>query len=77
MLIVRDHGPGIPEEEQPRLFDGFYRGSNVGNLPGTGLGLAITRRCVELLGGTITLASTPGRGAAFTVTLPLRPPPAP
>jgi PAS domain S-box-containing protein len=72
-LAVRDHGIGIPAEEQSRLFDGFFRGSNVGNRPGTGLGLAITRRCVERLGGRIELDSRPGCGSTFTVTLPLAP----
>lgn len=71
ILAICDHGIGIPEEEQAHLFDGFFRGSNVGNLPGTGLGLAITRRCVELLGGRIDLQSSPGHGTTFTVTLPL------
>jgi signal transduction histidine kinase len=68
------HGCGIPEDEQPHLFDGFFRGSNVGNTPGTGLGLAITRRCVELLGGAIAVDSAAGQGTTFTVTLPLAPP---
>ena len=71
VLGIRDHGVGIPQEEQAQLFEGFFRGSNVGNLPGTGLGLAITRRCVELLGGTITLQSAPGLGSTFNVTLPI------
>lgn len=71
VLSIRDHGVGIPQEEQANLFEGFFRGSNVGNLPGTGLGLAITRRCVELLGGNITLRSAPGLGSTFYVTLPI------
>lgn len=74
ILSVHDQGAGIPEDEQPHLFDGFYRGSNVGNTPGTGLGLAITQRCVELLGGSIALQSSPGNGTSFTVILPLAPP---
>jgi PAS domain S-box-containing protein len=73
-LSVHDHGCGIPAEEQPHLFDGFFRGSNVGNTPGTGLGLAITRRCVDLLGGTIAVHSKPGSGTTFTVNLPLTQP---
>ncbi len=73
-LTFRDHGCGIPEDEQAHLFDGFFRGSNVGNTPGTGLGLAITRRCIELLGGTIAVHSATGQGTTFTVTLPLAPP---
>ena len=71
VLSIRDHGVGIPEEERVHLFEGFYRGSNVGNQPGTGLGLAITRRCVELLGGNITLTSAHGSGSTFIVTLPV------
>jgi PAS domain S-box-containing protein len=73
-LTVRDRGVGIPEDEQAHLFEGFFRGSNVGNIPGTGLGLTITQRCVELLGGTITLRSLPGEGTTFSVTLPLEAP---
>jgi signal transduction histidine kinase len=69
-LTISDYGCGIPQDEQDHLFDGFFRGSNVGNTPGTGLGLAITRRCVELLGGTISVESAAGRGTTFTVTLP-------
>jgi PAS domain S-box-containing protein len=71
VLSIRDHGIGIPEDEQAHLFDGFFRGSNVGNLPGTGLGLAITHRCVDLLGGSIRLQSRPSQGTTFIVTLPL------
>jgi hypothetical protein len=56
-LAVHDQGCGIPADEQARLFEGFFRGSNVGNTPGTGLGLAIMRRCIELLGGVITVHS--------------------
>jgi PAS domain S-box-containing protein len=74
VLAIRDHGIGIPPDEQIHLFDGFFRGSNVGNLPGTGLGLAITRRCVELLGGVISVHSAANAGTTFTVTLPLVPP---
>lgn len=74
-LAIQNQGPPIPAEDQAQLFEGFYRGTNVGNLPGTGLGLAITRRCVELLGGTIHLDSCHDHGTTFTVTLPLSPAP--
>lgn len=74
VLTICNQGPGIPTEEQAQLFDGFFRGSNVGNLPGTGLGLAITHRCVELLGGRISLHSSDGHGTTFTVTLPIHTP---
>ena len=73
VLTIRNQGPGIPEDEQAHLFEGFFRGSNVGNLPGTGLGLAITHRCVELLGGSIGLQSSATNDTTFTVTLPLSP----
>lgn len=74
IFTVQNAGDAIPEDEQAHLFEGFFRGSNVGNTPGTGLGLAITHRCVELLGGTIRLESGNGSGTTFTVTLPLDPP---
>jgi PAS domain S-box-containing protein len=74
VLTMRDHGCGIPQEEQAHLFEGFFRGTNVGNTPGTGLGLAITRRCVELLGGTIAVQSAENAGTTVTVTLPHSPP---
>lgn len=69
---VRDQGIGIPEQDLPHLFGDFHRASNVGNIPGTGLGLAIVKRAVESHGGDITVASTPGNGTCFTVTIPLR-----
>lgn len=69
-LTMRDQGRGIPPDEQAHLFEGFFRGSNVGNTPGTGLGLAITRRCVDLLGGRISVESSRDSGTAFIVTLP-------
>ncbi len=69
---VRDRGIGIPAEDLPRLFGDFHRASNVGNIPGTGLGLAIVKRAVESHGGAIQVASQPGGGTCFTVTIPLR-----
>ena len=74
VFLIRDHGVGIPPEDQPHLFDGFRRGGNVGQTPGTGLGLVITKRCVELHGGAITFTSRENDGATFTVRLPLFPP---
>jgi PAS domain S-box-containing protein len=69
--VVRDHGIGIPEADQPWLFDAFRRGDNVGQRPGTGLGLVIVKRCVELHGGGIQVRSRVGEGTAVTVRLPL------
>jgi PAS domain S-box-containing protein len=68
---IRDHGMGIPEEDQPWLFDAFHRGRNVGHVPGTGLGLTIVKRCVELHRGKIRIESAVDQGTDVTVTLPL------
>lgn len=70
-LRVADHGIGIPEADQARLFEAFHRGANVGDIPGTGLGLVIVKRCVDLHGGTITMQSSAHQGTTFTVRLPL------
>ncbi len=71
VLRVQDQGIGIPAADLPRLFESFYRGSNVGAIPGTGLGLAIVRQAVRTHGGTITCDSREGQGTTFTVTLPI------
>lgn len=70
VIIVRDHGIGIPLDEQDNLFQPFQRASNVDHIPGTGLGLVIVRRSVEILGGTLDLQSTPNVGTTITVRLP-------
>jgi signal transduction histidine kinase len=67
---IQDRGIGIPIEDQARLFEPFYRSSNVGTISGTGLGLAIAQRCVELQGGKVVVESEVGVGTTFTVTLP-------
>ncbi len=71
-ITVRDSGPGIPESELPRIFERFYRGTNVGEAraSGSGLGLAIARSIVDMHGGDIAVASVVGKGTVFTVTLP-------
>lgn len=70
-IVVADHGIGIPAEDQRKLFELFFRASNVGSVAGTGLGLVVVRRCVEAHHGTIALESTEGRGTHFTVKLPM------
>ncbi len=73
-MWVSDTGIGIPAEEHSRIFDEFTRldrKSQAGHKGGAGLGLAIARRIVEAHGGNITVASSPGQGSTFTVTLPL------
>ena len=68
---IQDNGIGIPVEDQKRLFEPFYRATNVGTISGTGLGMAIVKNSVELHGGTITLESEENAGARFIVELPL------
>lgn len=72
-ITVRDTGIGIPEEDQGRLFDKFYRGKNALKLEteGTGLGLFIAHNIIEAHRGAIAFTSTEGQGTAFTITLPL------
>jgi signal transduction histidine kinase len=71
VLAVRDTGVGIPPEVQEHLFQPFMRASN--SRRGTGLGLAIVKGLVDQLDGDITYETAPGRGTAFTVTLPVHP----
>lgn len=68
---IRDQGPGIPEGEQGRIFERFYRAPATRSKPGTGLGLAIVKHLCRLMGGEVTVESEPGRGAVFRVRLPL------
>lgn len=69
-LSVRDEGPGIPEQDLPRVFERFYKGEASRADAGTGLGLAIVKHLVRIHGGTASVESPPGQGARFTVRLP-------
>jgi len=73
-ITVADTGPGIPPEEQTRIFEQFHQidSSNTKAKGGTGLGLAIAKQIVEMHGGRIWVESTPGRGASFQLELPIR-----
>jgi PAS domain S-box-containing protein len=73
-LEVSDTGIGIPEDEQPLLFERFFRSTNAQELevPGTGLGLSIVKTIVASHGGNIRVQSLPGRGTTFSVELPLQ-----
>jgi two-component system, OmpR family, sensor kinase len=69
-ITVRDQGIGIGPEKLGRVFDRFERAVSARNYGGLGLGLYIASQIVDAHGGTIAVASTPGHGATFTVTLP-------
>lgn len=70
VLEVVDSGPGIPEDELPRVFDRFFRGRRA-RANGSGIGLAVVSELVRAHGGGVRAGNQPGRGAVFTVTLPL------
>jgi signal transduction histidine kinase len=74
-ISVRDHGPGMPLEEQAELFKRYQRGSTAAGVGGLGLGLHVVREIVESHGGTVGVDARPGKGSTFTVTLPLASPP--
>ncbi|MFJ9867153.1 sensor histidine kinase [Streptomyces sp. NPDC101165] len=70
VLTVRDHGPGIPADELPHVFDRFWRSPSARALPGSGLGLSIVARTVQQAGGEVALARADGGGTVATVRLP-------
>jgi signal transduction histidine kinase len=72
-LEVVDHGIGIPQVEQQKIFDKFYRVGDplVHNTKGSGLGLSLVRHIVEAHGGEVSVDSVPGRGSKFTINLPV------
>jgi PAS domain S-box-containing protein len=71
VLSVEDEGIGISPEDQQRIFGRFERAASMRHYGGFGLGLYILREIVEGHGGTVSVASEPGKGARFTVTIPL------
>ena len=70
VVEVADTGPGIPEEELPRVWEELYRGQGARGVPGSGLGLALTRTILERHGGEVTLRSRLGQGTVVSVRLP-------
>ena len=74
MVEVKDTGIGIPESEQPRIFDRFYQvaDSLTRDHGGIGLGLALVRELISVLGGTVWVTSQAGQGSTFAFALPYR-----
>jgi PAS domain S-box-containing protein len=73
LIEVEDSGPGISPEDQKHLFKPFVQLAEGGEQKGTGLGLTITKQYVELIGGTIGIDSSVGKGSVFQVELPIEP----
>ena len=70
-VTVRDHGPGVDEQDLPYVFDRFFRGTNSRGRQGSGLGLAIVRQVTEQHGGSATVTNAPDGGAVFKLHLPV------
>ncbi|HQQ83617.1 MAG TPA: PAS domain S-box protein [Cyclobacteriaceae bacterium] len=71
VIEVADTGIGIEPGHRSELFTAFHRGANAGTIPGTGLGLSIVKKATQLLNGTISVESEPGKGTRFVVRVPL------
>jgi signal transduction histidine kinase len=74
VVAVEDRGIGIPAADVGRLFERYFRGSNVSGIVGTGVGLNLVKMVVDLHGGCVAVDSKEGKGSRFTVRLPLKPP---
>jgi len=70
-MVLRDTGQGIPEDEIPKIFMRFFRGTGAGQR-GVGIGLALVKELITVMGGRIAVTSAPGEGATFTLWLPIR-----
>ncbi|MDX2088251.1 MAG: HAMP domain-containing sensor histidine kinase [Kofleriaceae bacterium] len=72
VLALRDYGPGIEAEEQEKIFERFYRARSIRLKPirGSGIGLALVQHIAKAHGGAATVASEPGKGATFSISLP-------
>ncbi|MGW1882123.1 sensor histidine kinase [Streptomyces sp. NPDC001970] len=77
VLTVRDHGPGVPPEELPYVFERFWRSPSARALPGSGLGLSIVARTVQQAGGRVELRPAEGGGTVAVISLPGAPTPPP
>jgi len=76
-VVVRDHGPGIPEADLPHVFTRFYRSPEARSKPGSGLGLSIVDQTARAHEGSVSVVNAADGGAVFTFTLPEAPPPPP
>ena len=74
IVEVEDHGCGMTEEAQKRIFDKFYQADKSRKQEGVGLGLSLVKRIVDMMGGTITVTSQVNVGSTFRVELPISPP---
>jgi two-component system sensor histidine kinase MprB len=70
VVVVRDHGPGIADEDLPKIFDRFYRSREARAMPGSGLGLAIVAQVAAEEGGSVSAANDPEGGAVLRFELP-------
>lgn len=71
IVVIKDNGIGIPDNDQKHLFEAFFRAHNTGNIPGTGLGLNIVTRYTNLMNGQIHFESKVNEGTSFTLSFPL------
>jgi two-component system sensor histidine kinase MprB len=69
-VVVRDHGPGVAEEDRAHVFDRFYRSAEARALPGSGLGLAIVSQTARAHGGSVGVTNDVDGGAVFTLSIP-------
>jgi two-component system sensor histidine kinase MprB len=72
-VTIRDHGPGVAEEDMPFIFDRFYRARSARGMPGSGLGLAIVRQVAEAHGGEVRAEAAEGGGTRISLRLNGRP----
>jgi signal transduction histidine kinase len=70
VVSIKDHGIGIPEGDQERVFERYFRAGNTSGISGSGVGLSLVRSIVDLHKGDISLESTEGKGSRFTLRLP-------
>jgi signal transduction histidine kinase len=73
VIAIEDHGLGIPEADQGRIFDQFFRARTEHNrlIPGAGLGLTLAAQTAKAHSGTISVRSRPGEGSTFSIRIPL------